>query len=83
MDHAHYAMMLALLDINQNYGEFSKSKYAANVQSFSNTFFIPDGQEVLSRQEKEEPTTKTKNGIRISRAGIRSRSSSSIKRSMF
>jgi replicative DNA helicase len=83
MDHAHDAMMLALLAINQNYGEFSKSKYAANVQSFSNTFFIPDGQEVLSRQEKEEPTTKTKNGIRISRAGIRSRSSSSIKRSMF
>jgi replicative DNA helicase len=83
MDHAHDAMMLALLAINQNYGEFSKSKYAANVQSFSNTFFIPESQEVLSRQEKEEPTTKTKNGIKISRAGIRNRSSSSIKRSMF
>ena len=83
MDHAHDAMMLALLAINQNYGEFSKAKYAANVQSFSNTFFIPDGQEILSRQEKEEPTTKTKNGMQISRAGVRSRTSSSIKRSMF
>jgi replicative DNA helicase len=83
MDHAHDAMMLALLAINQNYGEFSKAKYAANVQSFSNTFFMPDGQEILSRKEKEEPTTKTKNGMQISRAGVRSRTSSSIKRSMF
>jgi replicative DNA helicase len=40
VDHAHDALMLALLAITQNYGEFSKSSFAANTEVFSNEFFI-------------------------------------------
>ena len=39
MDHAHDALMLALLAITQNYGEFAKTNYATNTESFSNHFF--------------------------------------------
>jgi len=31
--------MLALLAITQNYGEFAKTNYATNTESFSNHFF--------------------------------------------
>jgi len=41
VDHAHDALMLALLAITQNYGEFSKIKTATNTSTFSNTFFMP------------------------------------------
>jgi len=41
VDHAHDALMLALLSITQNYGDFSKLKIAKNTESFSNTFFMP------------------------------------------
>lgn len=41
VDHAHDALMLALLAITQNYGDFSKLKVAKNTESFSNTFFMP------------------------------------------
>ena len=41
VDHAHDALMLALLAITQNYGDFSKPKVATNTESFSNTFFMP------------------------------------------
>jgi hypothetical protein len=40
MDHAHDALMLALLAITQNYGEFSKASFAKNTQTFSNEFFL-------------------------------------------
>jgi len=41
MDHAHDALMLALLAITQNYGDLMKSNYATKTQSFSNTFYMP------------------------------------------
>ena len=47
VDHAHDALMLALLAITQNYGEFSKTSVAANTETFSNEFFMP-------KEEKEE-----------------------------
>jgi len=47
VDHAHDALMLALLAITQNYGEFSKSTVANNTDTFSNEFFIP-------KNDKEE-----------------------------
>jgi len=40
-DHAHDALMLALLAITQNYGELMRSNYTTKTQSFSNTFYIP------------------------------------------
>jgi replicative DNA helicase len=53
MDHAHDALILALLAITQNYGEFSKTAVASNVESFSNNFFTP------LNNEDAEPTAKT------------------------
>jgi len=53
MDHAHDALMLALLAITQNYGEFSKANYATNTESFSNTFFIPKKKAVEDEEEKD------------------------------
>jgi hypothetical protein len=47
VDHAHDALMLALLAITQNYGEFSKSTVANNTDTFSNEFFMP-------KNDKEE-----------------------------
>ena len=41
MDHAHDALMLALLAITQNYGELMKTNYTTKTQTFSNTFFMP------------------------------------------
>jgi hypothetical protein len=41
VDHAHDALMLALLAITENYGEFGRGEIATNVESFSNTFFMP------------------------------------------
>jgi len=55
VDHAHDALMLALLAITQNYGEFSKIKSATNTASFSNTFFMPkENGKVSSENEAEE-----------------------------
>ncbi len=41
MDHAHDALMLALLAITQNYGEFANVNYVTKTESFSNHFFVP------------------------------------------
>ena len=41
MDHAHDALMLSLLAITQNYGEFSSGNYVTKTESFSNHFFMP------------------------------------------
>ena len=55
VDHAHDALMLSLLAITQNFGEFSKIKSATNTMTFSNTFFMPKhkGEEEDSDGEKE------------------------------
>lgn len=55
MDHAHDALMLALLAITQNYGDFSKLKIAKNTESFSNTFFMPKAN--LENEDKENPAS--------------------------
>lgn len=81
MDHAHDALILALLAINQNYGEFSKSNFAANTETFSNNFFL---------KEIDEPESGTK-GIITGRVGALSastgrnsrKSSTKIGRKMF
>ena len=52
MDHAHDALMLALLAITQNYGELMRSNYTTKTQSFSNTFYMP---KAVSSEEDSEP----------------------------
>jgi replicative DNA helicase len=55
MDHAHDALMLALLAITQNYGEFAKTNYATNTESFSNHFFASQQSSAdLDDQEKDK-----------------------------
>lgn len=51
MDHAHDALMLALLSITQNYGEFSKGNYAMNTESFSNDFYMPKANTVKDEDD--------------------------------
>lgn len=51
MDHAHDALMLALLAITQNYGEFSKGNYASRTESFSNEFFVPKKENIDEEKE--------------------------------
>lgn len=50
MDHAHDALILALLAIEQNYGDFAKMSVASNTESFSNEIFLnkEDDQKVIS-----------------------------------
>lgn len=83
MDHAHDALMLALLAITQNYGEFSKANFATNTQTFSNTFFIP---ELNSQKEKDEDKPKAFLTGRVSKMAGRSTrkgSSTRVSRKMF
>ena len=54
MDHAHDALMLALLAITQNYGEFSQCNYATRTESFSNEFFMPKQNSSDSGEEKSK-----------------------------
>lgn len=56
-DHAHDALLLALLAITQNYGIFSKGNYNTKTESFSNEFFLPNS----STNDNEE------NKINVSR----------------
>lgn len=58
VDHAHDALMLALLAITENYGEFGKGQTATNVESFSNTFFMPKNQ-----GKKDDDYTSKESGI--------------------
>jgi len=53
MDHAHDALMLALLAITQNYGEFSQGQYATNTETFSNHFFVPDNKKVDKEDDEK------------------------------
>jgi len=58
MDHAHDALMLALLAITQNYGELSRVNYATNTETFSNNFYIP-GKKKLQAQDDDDKEAKT------------------------
>ena len=53
MDHAHDALMLALLAITQNYGEFFQVNYTTKTESFSNEFFIPNNNKNSNEDDKE------------------------------
>jgi replicative DNA helicase len=88
VDHAHDALMLALLAITQNYGSLHKMSFATKSATFSNTFFMPkafvdedDKEEsgVISRNtlDKNVTPSSNRNGFRKKRTG------KSISRKMF
>lgn len=87
VDHAHDALILALLAITENYGALHKMNFASKAGTFSNTFFMPkkideeDGEEksaVINRDTLKSTSTTT--GRRKMR---RSNISKSVTRKMF
>lgn len=54
MDHAHDALILALLAITQNYGDLSHVQYATSSKAFSNQFFLTSTGQVPSENTEEK-----------------------------
>jgi replicative DNA helicase len=83
MDHAHDALMLALLAITQNYGELSKVSYATNTETFSNAFFMPN-KKTVAEEEPESKIMITGRGSAIKPSGFsKKKKSTRISRRMF
>ena len=84
MDHAHDALMLALLAITQNYGEFSKGNYAMNTETFSNDFYMPKVNTVQDEEEKPKYAIVGRNdGLAATKFRKKSSVISNGKRKMF
>jgi hypothetical protein len=83
MDHAHDALMLALLAITQNYGEFSKANFATNTHTFSNTFFIPELNNQKDQDEDKPKTFMTGRASKIASRSMKKGSVSRVSRKMF
>jgi replicative DNA helicase len=84
LDHAHDALMLALLAITQNYGEFAKTNYADKTQSFSNEFFMTKPGTKDDEEEKSPSNFITGRVQSLSTGMSRKKNSSSrISRKMF
>jgi len=89
VDHAHDALMLALLAITENYSDLHRARFANNTESFSNTFFMPSSKKnddddedknnkpIVSRADKLQP-----NKFGYGRS-FRKRSNAPIKRRTF
>ena len=83
MDHAHDALMLALLAITQNYGELMRSNYTTKTQSFSNTFYMPKAASSEEDLEpKHTPSVDRADALMASRIG-RMASKPKLKRKIF
>ena len=84
MDHAHDALMLALLAIEQNYGDLNKMSLASDSYSFSNTIFAKN----IDDDDDDDGTSPVMViGKRASAVGAKTgfsrRSNSTYKRNMF
>lgn len=89
VDHAHDALVLALLSITENYSDLHKARFASNTETFSNTFFMPkQGQSEDSETENSSRfvsgrnSNLVKNKVSYNR-GFSRKSGSSIKRKIF
>ena len=84
LDHAHDALMLGLLAITQNYGDFAKTNYADKTQSFSNEFFMTKPGTKDDEEEKNPSNFITGRVQALSTGMSRKKNSSSrISRKMF
>jgi hypothetical protein len=84
VDHAHDALMLALLAITQNYGDFARTNYADKTQSFSNEFFMTKPGTKDDEEEKSPSNFITGRVQALSTGMSRKKNSSSrISRKMF
>lgn len=82
VDHAHDALLLALLAITQNYGEFAKGGYVGKTESFSNEFFVS---KVATNSEDVDSKTLISGrvGALVAKKSFSKNSSSRISRRMF
>jgi hypothetical protein len=89
VDHAHDALMLALLAITENYNDLHRAKYATNTESFSNTFFMPGSKEKEDKDFKSNNSTFSGRADKLAAVKFGARKSfmkkpnSSIKRKTF
>jgi replicative DNA helicase len=83
VDHAHDALILALLAITQNYGEFSKSSFAANTEVFSNEFFINNDKSNENESNSKYALTGRVQAMSMNSSKKRSSSGTRIARKMF
>lgn len=88
VDHAHDALMLALLAITENYNDLHKAKFATKTESFSNTFFMPQSKKSDEDDDKIESKIKSRaDSLMPAKFGykksFRSRPNSTIKRKTF
>ena len=88
MDHAHDALMLALLAVTENYGDLNKMSVATNTGSFSNQFYMPIANDTSMDSDSDDKYDKKK--ILTSRvsaigasSGFKRRPGTNVKRSMF
>ena len=85
MDHAHDALMLALLAVTQNYGEFFQTNYTTKTESFSNEFFIPSNNKSSDEDDKEVGKYMVSGRTKslVSKSSIRKSAVAKIARKMF
>ena len=83
MDHAHDALMLALLAITQNYGDLMKTNYTTKTQTFSNTFFMPEKSKDKDEKTESKYTTTGRADIFKAAKFSRKNRSNTLKRKIF
>lgn len=83
VDHAHDALLLALLAITQNYGEFSKGGYTTNTESFSNDFFVSKLATTTNDEDVPKPALSGRVAAMSAKKSFVQRSGSRINRRMF
>jgi len=81
VDHAHDALMLALLAITQNYGEFAKISSVTKVETFSNDFFVPKNDK--DEQESSKVYLSGRVAAMSNRRSSKKSGTNSISRRMF
>ena len=86
-DHAHDALILALLSITENYNDLHKARYTTKTNTFSNTFFMPgsgdkddDDNKDVNKVANRTETLSTKATFK---KGFSRRASAPIKRQVF
>lgn len=79
MDHAHDALMLAILAIEQNYGDLNKVSFTSITNTFSNEFYIP----MKSDEEKESVVSTSRVSSLSFGSGRKKSASSSYRRKSF
>lgn len=83
VDHAHDALILALLAITQNYGEFSKANFATNTEVFSNEFFANSAKNIEDESGSKFILTGRVQALSANSSKRRRNSGTRIARKMF